>query len=74
MRKCVTNPVHSPKQNYPSNSIQRFLIDMTFLSNDLSHVTVTAVLPALLTSMGAAVAALGTLEGYEPPNHCSTLF
>jgi len=38
---------------------------MTFLSNDLSHVTVTAVLPALLTSMGAAVAALGTLEGYE---------
>jgi len=36
---------------------------MTFLSNDLSHVTVTAVLPALLTS--GAVAALGTLEGYE---------
>jgi len=28
-----------------------FGIDMTFLSNDLSHVTVTAVLPALLTSM-----------------------
>lgn len=40
-----------------------FGIGMASLLSDLSHETVTSVLPALLTSMGLAAAALGTIEG-----------
>ena len=38
-------------------------IGMASLFSDLSHEAVTAVLPALLASMGVAAAALGTIEG-----------
>src|SRR5258705_8670846 len=40
-----------------------FGIGMASLFSDLSHESVTAVLPALLASMGVAAAALGTIEG-----------
>src|SRR4030095_6179144 len=40
-----------------------FGIGMASLFSDLSHETVTSVLPALLTSMGVAAGALGTIEG-----------
>jgi MFS family permease len=40
-----------------------FGIGLASLASDLSHETVTAILPALLASMGAAAAALGTIEG-----------
>jgi len=40
-----------------------FGIGMASLFSDLSHEAVTAVLPALLASMGVAAAALGTIEG-----------
>ena len=40
-----------------------FGIGMASLYSDLSHETVTAVLPAFLASMGASAAALGTIEG-----------
>jgi MFS family permease len=36
---------------------------MASLFSDLSHETVTSVMPALLASMGVAAAALGTIEG-----------
>ena len=36
---------------------------MASMFSDLSHEAVTAVLPALLASMGVAAAALGTIEG-----------
>ena len=39
-------------------------IGLASLFSDLSHETVTAVLPALLASMGAAAGALGTIEGF----------
>ena len=38
-------------------------IGMASLFSDLSHEAVTAVLPALLASMGVAAGALGTIEG-----------
>ena len=38
-------------------------IGLASLFSDLSHETVTAVLPALLASMGVAAGALGTIEG-----------
>lgn len=38
-------------------------IGMASLFSDLSHETVTAILPAFLASLGAAAAALGTIEG-----------
>jgi MFS family permease len=38
-------------------------IGLASLFSDLSHETVTVVLPAYLASMGAAAAALGTIEG-----------
>lgn len=38
-------------------------IGLASLFSDLSHETVTALLPAYLASMGAAAAALGTIEG-----------
>jgi MFS family permease len=40
-----------------------FGIGMASLFSDLSHETVTSVLPALLASMGVAAGALGTIEG-----------
>lgn len=40
-----------------------FGIGLASLFSDLSHEAVTAVLPALLASMGVAAAALGTIEG-----------
>ena len=40
-----------------------FGIGMASLFSDLSHEAVTAVLPALLASMGVAAGALGTIEG-----------
>src|SRR5262249_18380364 len=40
-----------------------FGIGMASLCSDLSHETVTAVLPAFLASLGAAAGALGTIEG-----------
>jgi MFS family permease len=40
-----------------------FGIGMASLFSDLSHETVTAVLPAVLASMGVAAGALGTIEG-----------
>ena len=40
-----------------------FGIGMASLFSDLSHETITSVLPAFLASMGAAAAALGTIEG-----------
>jgi MFS family permease len=40
-----------------------FGIGMASLSSDLSHETVTSVLPALLAWMGVAAGALGTIEG-----------
>lgn len=40
-----------------------FGIGMASLFSDMSHETVTAVLPAFLASMGAAAGALGTIEG-----------
>jgi MFS family permease len=40
-----------------------FGIGMASLFSDLSHETVTSVMPALLASMGVAAAALGTIEG-----------
>lgn len=40
-----------------------FGIGMASLFSDLSHETVTSVLPALLVSTGIAAAALGTIEG-----------
>ena len=39
-------------------------IGLASLFSDLSHETVTSVLPALLASMGAAAGALGTIEGF----------
>jgi len=41
-----------------------FGIGMASLFSDMSHETVTAVLPAFLASMGAAAGALGTIEGF----------
>ncbi len=38
-------------------------IGLASLASDLSHETVTSMLPALLASMGVAAAALGTIEG-----------
>src|SRR5438445_8010632 len=38
-------------------------IGMASMFSDLGHEAVTAVLPALLASMGVAAAALGTIEG-----------
>ncbi len=38
-------------------------IGLASLFSDLSHETATAVMPALLASMGVAAAALGTIEG-----------
>lgn len=38
-------------------------IGLASLASDLGHETVTALLPALLLSMGASAAALGTIEG-----------
>ncbi len=38
-------------------------IGLSSLFSDLSHETITAVLPAFLASMGTAAAALGTIEG-----------
>src|SRR6185369_14755599 len=40
-----------------------FGIGLASLFSDLSHETVTSILPALLASMGAAAGALGTIEG-----------
>lgn len=40
-----------------------FGIGAASLFSDLSHETVTSMLPALLTSMGVAAGALGTIEG-----------
>jgi MFS family permease len=40
-----------------------FGIGLASLFSDLSHEAVTALLPALLASMGVAAAALGTIEG-----------
>jgi hypothetical protein len=40
-----------------------FGIGMASLFSDLSHEAVTAVLPALLASMGVAAGVLGTIEG-----------
>ncbi len=40
-----------------------FGIALASLFSDLSHETVTSVLPALLASLGLAAAALGTIEG-----------
>lgn len=40
-----------------------FGIGMASLFSDLSHETVTSLLPALLASMGVAAGALGTIEG-----------
>src|SRR2546422_3387409 len=40
-----------------------FAIGMASLFSDLSHETITAVLPAFLASLGAGAAALGTIEG-----------
>lgn len=40
-----------------------FGIGMASLLSDLSHETVTSLLPAFLASMGVAAAALGTIEG-----------
>lgn len=37
---------------------------MASLFSDMSHETVTAILPAYLASMGAAAGALGTIEGF----------
>ncbi len=39
-------------------------IGVASLLSDLSHETATALLPAFLASMGAAAAALGTIEGF----------
>ncbi len=41
-----------------------FGIGLASLFSDLSHETVTSVLPAFLASMGAAAAVLGTIEGF----------
>ncbi|NUQ47300.1 MAG: MFS transporter, partial [Phycisphaerae bacterium] len=38
-------------------------IGLASLFSDLSHETVTVLLPAFLASLGAAAAALGTVEG-----------
>src|SRR6266478_4731244 len=40
-----------------------FGIGVASLFSDLSHETVTSILPALLASMGVAAGALGTIEG-----------
>ncbi len=40
-----------------------FVIGLASLFGDLSHEAVTAVLPALLASMGVAAGAVGTIEG-----------
>ncbi|MBE7560105.1 MFS transporter [bacterium] len=39
-------------------------IGLASLASDLSHETVTSVLPAFLASMGLAAGALGTIEGF----------
>jgi MFS family permease len=55
-------PNQLPKKNRWLTSTV-FGIGMASLFSDLSHETVTSVLPALLASMGVAAAALGTIEG-----------
>lgn len=40
-------------------------IGLASLFSDMSHETLTAVLPAFLASMGAAAGALGTIEGFS---------
>jgi MFS family permease len=51
------------KNLFPWLNSTVFGIGLASLFSDLSHETVTAVLPALLASMGVAAAGLGTIEG-----------
>ncbi len=55
----------SPRALNPARWLTRTVlgIGLASLFSDLSHETVTSVLPAFLASIGAAAAALGTIEG-----------
>jgi len=61
MASVPQTPHHPP----PPRRLGRTVIGIGLASlfSDLSHETVTAVLPAYLAAMGAAAAALGTIEG-----------
>lgn len=57
----MTNQVRVNSTRWLNSTV--FGIGMASLFSDLSHETVTSVLPALLASMGVAAGALGTIEG-----------
>lgn len=63
------SPDSPPTNHPPRRSTVRWLnrtvlgIGLASLFSDLSHETVTVLLPAFLASMGAAAAALGAVEG-----------
>ncbi len=56
-----SNQIPAKKVRWLTSTV--FGIGMASLFSDLSHETVTSVMPALLASMGVAAAALGTIEG-----------
>jgi len=53
--------VKAPSHRWLTSTV--FGIGVASLFSDLSHETVTSILPALLASMGVAAGALGTIEG-----------
>jgi MFS family permease len=57
----TTNRVRPDGNHWLTSTV--FGIGLASLFSDLSHEAVTAVLPALLASMGVAAGALGTIEG-----------
>lgn len=70
MRDCDSDsprrpPANRRSQRSPVRWLNRTVvgIGLASLFSDLSHETVTVLLPALLASLGAAAAALGTVEG-----------
>jgi MFS family permease len=65
----IRHPAQGKESREGRASPQRWLsrtvvgIGLASLLSDLSHETVTSILPALLASMGVAAGALGTIEG-----------
>lgn len=57
----ITNHLRLNRTRWLTSTV--FGIGMASLFSDLSHETVTSVLPTLLASMGVAAGALGTIEG-----------